>query len=281
MKTLLMLIMIPILLFGQESKTDVADDYVKYTFIQNQNFPDFGPNKFNVGIKYLHVDGHDLFTTFTGLYDLTLSYKLNPGTSLIFSLPYYNMTFSDENFSSISDNGIGNIYIGGLQRFRDGHSTFEFGVYLPTLNTDDGSFLFIPFADPTKMYRFMEDYLTLLVDYKYQYNKENFYASLGGGMNFWLPTKNEEGYENELFLHYSLIFGAQFPFVNVQFEYEGQYILTEDQLFGDDKTVSVLKFGAMYPGEQFRPGIYYQVLLNSDISDIFDDPFGFQLDFVF
>jgi len=83
-----------------------------------------------------------------------------------------------------------------------------------------------------------------------------------------------------LFAHYGVSGGFQFTNVALFAELLGIAIITEDvDDFGDRFTHSI-DFGAQLTGYSVRPGIFYMIHLDEDLSEDLDGVLGIKVDFV-
>ncbi len=232
-----------------------------------------------VGLRYLRpfFEGDDDLTVLSGVYDLSVSIPVGSKFHLVGSLPF--STFDSGNGSGESD--IGDIYV-GLQIQRkpsdERSSVTSLGVFLPTAPSDGSEATFLGlFTNFYELQKYLPDVLTLYGNYAFRSSKPG--GAIFGfeiGPNFLIPT--EDGGDSELFLHYGLTAGFQMTQLAIIGEFAGIAVITEDVDDFGDRLTHVLAFGAQWTGNRLRPGIFYKLYLDEDLSDSVDGVLGIKLD---
>ena len=134
-----------------------------------------------------------------------------------------------------------------------------------------------PFTNFYELQKYLPDVLTLYGNYAFRSSKPG--GAIFGfeiGPNFLIPT--EDGGDSELFLHYGLTAGFQMTQLAIFAELAGIAIITEDVDDFGDRLSHVIAFGAQWTGSRLRPGVFYKLYLDEDLSDSVDGVLGIKLD---
>jgi len=239
--------------------------------------------KAQFGLRYMrpNFEGDDDMTTLSGIYDFYFNIPVKSTLNLVASLPYSTYSNDDD----VSDNDIGNLYIGLQSRSKfsgDKGTILSIGAFLPIASEDE---YLVYLTSAFTNYHQLQKYLpnTLILDM----NFARFDSHSGGafwgieiGPNLWIPTKDDdEDNETELTVHYGISGGFQLSNLAIFAELVGLVILTEDYDEFSDRFYHTLGFGAQWTTGMVKPGIFYNIYLKEDLSDYIDGVLGIKLEF--
>lgn len=242
-----------------------------------QSLPEDNPQ---FGLRYLRPNFEwDVdFSTFSGIYDLSFSVPVSSNLNLVGSLPFTTVDSEGEK----SESGIGNIYIGFQTRrllTPEKTSSVSFGLFLPTASEDKfGVYFFNILTNLHQQEKYLPDMLTFYGNYAHHsVLPSGVKLGVEFGPQLYVPT-DDEGNENELFIHYGFTGGAQVTNLAIFAELVGLCIITEEvDDFGDRFTHS-LAFGAQWTGGIVEPGIFYQIYLDEDMEEVVDGVLGIKIE---
>ena len=225
-----------------------------------------------------NFSGESGLSTFSGAYDLHANIPVSARLNFVGSVPFN--TFSAENVDG--ESSIGDLYLGIQTRSASENKgpSVSFGVFLPTASEEK----FLPLllgvsANSYELQRSLPNVLTIYTNFAYHNRRDNgplFGLEIGPQLS--IPTKN--GGDAELFAHYGVSGGFQLTNVALFAELLGIVFITED--FGNfgDRFSHTIDFGAQLTGYSVRPGIFYMIPLDEDLSDDLDGVLGIKVDFV-
>jgi len=237
-------------------------------------------DKTRIGLRFMrpNFSGESGLSTFSGAYDLQVNIPVSSRLNLVGSVPFN--TASGDDFDG--ESSIGNLYLGIQTRSAtaDKGSSFSLGVFVPTAS--DKEFLPLVVGLITNFYEFQRsvpNVLTVYTNFAYHNRRDNGpMFGLEIGPQFSIPTEN--GGDPELFAHYGVSGGFQFTNVALFAELLGMAIITEAvDGFGDRFSHSI-DFGVQLTGYSVRPGIFYMIPLDEDLSEDLDGALGVKVDFM-
>ena len=245
-----------------------------------QNIP---ADKIEFKLRFMHPNFKaDIVenSTFSGLYDLQVNWKLTPSLRIVGSLPLVSSAVTNFGFfgnDKETELEIGNVFVGiqnnkALSSSRYFSSTF--GVYLPIVSESTGfTGIFANFYESQKTIR---DMLTLYSNFAYQtITPEGAFYGFEIGPQILVPVGDNNA-DTELFGHYGLSFGYAFSKATICTELVSLFIISEGDIDLSDRFVNSLNIGAQFTRYRIQPGIFLQFPLSENISDVQDYVLGVQ-----
>ena len=233
-------------------------------------------------LRYLrpfYKGGSDL-SFLSGVYDLSVSIPVGSKMNIVGSIPF--VTMGNEGIET--ESGIGNIYIGLQHRLKstaEKGMTLSFGAFLSTTSEDKYS---VPLLGMSTNYFELQKYFSnLLAIYGnvayHRHQSNGLMYGLEIGPYLMIPTKGE-GSEMELFLHYGLSCGYRIKDFVLKAEFAGVGIVTEDIDNLGDRFVHSLTFGVLWGRGSIKPGIFYKLYLNKELSESINGVLGIKVEVV-
>ncbi|MDZ7288982.1 MAG: transporter [candidate division KSB1 bacterium] len=237
--------------------------------------------KATFGLRFMrpNFDGDSELSTLSGTYDLFVNVPVSSKLNLVGALPFTTVAFGGED----SESGIGDIYVGLQTRNHSSTASrmgLSVGVFLPTASEDkEMTNFFGILANYHELQRSLLNTLTLYGNLAYRSTQPG--GALFGlefGPQLFIPTKDTDDRQVELFAHYGLAGGFRLSNVAIFGEFMGLFIATEDfENFGDRFTHSIA-FGAQVTDNAVRPGIFYQIPLDEDFKEFIDGILGIKVE---
>jgi hypothetical protein len=206
-----------------------------------------------------------------GIYEARLNMPLGEKYNLNVTIPFINSAFQEFD----AERGIGNPSI-GLQRKlkQEGkeNSNIMLEIFLPiaTSNSDYLDFgIFTNFHDFAK---YLADAMTIHINYAHSYNVHADFYLLGEIGPSVVIDVGDSFDESEVILRYGIAAMYDFKSFNIRSEFTGEGILTEND--SNDKFFQSISFGAQLTQGNFKPGIFYNVFLDDNLSTSTDGVVG-------
>ncbi len=233
------------------------------------------------GLRFLRPDfeGESSLSTFSGVYDITLSLAVNEKWSIDAAFPYTRLA-SDEN--DFSESYMGNVYVGlqHISRNGNGSSIWSFGVYMPMGDDDLTHLIFGSLTNQEDMFKFWPNAWTLYGNFAYfNINKGGARLGLELGPDLLISTGGNSD-DPEFFMHYGLTAGYQGKNIAAITEIVGLAILTEDPDEGGDRFMHSINFGLSYVSEHFLPGVFYKIYLEEENRELVDGVLGVNIEVI-
>lgn len=254
----------------------VSGSAVAQTFM----FKNIPGDRVQLGLRFMRpslASDNDL-STFSGIYDVSVSLPVNERWSIDASLPYSRYSFGD---NDDSESFIGNTYAGMQYLMKDGDSSkiVSFGAYIPTAEKDLGHLLFGVLTDNEDLFKYYPEALTLTGNFAY-FNIKTGGARLGLeiGPDLLIPTG--DGDDTEFYMHYGLTAGYQGDRFAAITELMGIAILTGEGDEFSDHFVHSINFGLSYVSPHLLPGVFYKIYLKDEFRDLVDGVIGVNLEFI-
>ncbi len=214
-------------------------------------------------------------STFSGVYDLTVTLPIDEHWSMDASLPYTRFASGDEDAESF----IGNIYA-GLQHISmkgTGSAVVSFGAYFATAEEDLGHLVFGVFTNYEDMFKYYPDAWTLTANFAYfKTSEKGARFGLQAGPDLMIQTG--DGSNTEFLIHYGATAGYKAKWLLAAVELVGMMMITEDTDDFGDRFVHSIDFGASFVSKHFAPGVFYKIYLKEELSDFVDGVFGVDLE---
>jgi len=232
-----------------------------------------------IGLRYLRPNfkADNEMSTFSGIYDVTLSLPINDRWSIDASLPYTRFSLGED---GDSESFIGNIYAGMqyISKAGNKNTIVSFGAYLPTAESDIEFFLYGILTNYEDMFKYYPDAWTLYGNFAY-FNIEKGGARLGLeiGPDLLIPTGDADD-DTEFLMHYGLTAGYQGERFMAAVELIGLAMITEDLDDFGDRFAHSISFGASYISPHFAPGVFYKLYLRDEFTDLVDGVLGVKLE---
>ncbi|MBN1782917.1 hypothetical protein JW948_17420 [bacterium] len=234
-------------------------------------------DKTTVGLRFLrpNFDVDELgLSVLSGVYHLNVSAPVREDVSLICGLPF--ATFKMEDMDT--EQGIGNLFFGLQHRGSTGIYTTA-GLYIPTIDDDEwlASWLAL-MTDYFDLYQFAPDIMTLYLNFaKTAASDKQFDLNFEAGPIVWIPTKDQNDNDVEFLLHYGIAAVVHGSPVDLSVEFVGNMIISEDIDDFSDRFMNVVTFGVSLSRGQVRPGLFYQIPMEEDISEIVKSVLGIRI----
>ena len=228
-------------------------------------------NKMQYGFSFMKpfISDDASRTILSGNYNLSLDIPISSKLNIISKIPFINTNYEYDNIFgkySYSKNGLGNIFI-GLQTnpliMNDEKSVFTFGIYLPSASDKP------PYDGALTDYYYFSSYIPNYFSFYFNYafhkiNAEGFSYGFELGPNLLIPTKKNNS-QTELFAHYGLLAGYQINKLQLNLEFVGVAIISEEiENFGD-RFVNMVNIGAQWRESVVTPEVFYKIYLRSEI----------------
>ena len=239
-------------------------------------------NQFAFSFDKPFFDGDDITSTLTGVYQLYCNIPISSKFNLIGTVPFINFSyqqdyyFYNQNYHiDYSENGVGNIFIGMQTRpeLNDGRgSVISFGVFLPTAD-EDVSFV-CAFVNYYNILKYIPNYLGLYFNFAhYKSVGQGFNYGIEVGPNILIPTEGKND-EIELFLHYAAGAGFRSNIFELNAEFLGIGIVTDDEEDLNERLIHQLSFGALLHFEYITPKLFYRLYVNEHMEKMIDGVLG-------
>ena len=222
-------------------------------------------------------------------YLLSGDFSIGENTSLVLQLPFASgsmpsQTYTYPGFSfsepGISQNGVGNPYIGIEKKIKYSESFFEIG-FRPPVASESNSFALAvgTFGDLDQMEAFGPDYLFLQAIGNYKKTFESGFTIRGRiGPDVWIRTKSSAGGNSvDVVLAYSL----QPGYIGESFEilagYSGRMNATVDVQNFSDRFLEQVGLSAAAHVAGFSPGVEFRLPVDKNLRQLIDYTYGFFL----
>ncbi len=269
-----------------QKKSIIAGIFIFFLtfFISAQSFILENPStdKTSFGFRYLRpfFEGSSELSFLSGVYDFSVSIPVGSKMNIVGSIPF--VTMGGE--LTETESGIGNIYIGVQHRMKSTVGkgmTLSFGAFLPTTSEDkQWAAMFGILTNYVELQKYFPNLLIIHGNVAYRFSQSNgLMYGLEIGPYLMIPTKGE-GSEMELFLHYGLSCGYRMKDFVLRAEFAGIGIITEKDIDFSDRFFHALTFGVLWYHGSIRPGIFYKLYLNKDLSDSVSGVLGIKLEVV-
>jgi hypothetical protein len=238
-----------------------------------------------IGAKYLRPyfsqDFNVEMKTLSGMYDAYLNMPFIQNYNLQVDVPLIIQAYNDET----SGSGLGNLYLGLHSRpdsLGNIYTTTSLGIFLPTIKSSISALSFLgvyaSFQEPQKA---MSDVLTIYASYIYlvgeHYRK---YFGFEIGPQYYIPIRASAATTSDLYAHYGI--SAGYALFNIMFTSEllGLVGLTSTYDTFSERVDHSLALAASFKILDWRPTVFYQIVIDDQASQIISGIFGAKLSLI-
>ena len=260
---------------------------------QNYLLQDIPAATTDIQLRFLHPAADNIreTTSFSGIYDLRLSFPVSDKVILVASLPYLSMEYENTFVTYMgyyaetpeTRNGFANPLIGVRLRGERNNGQQTIGtvsISLPTISEDASRSAGIGIqADYHNFHRYLRKTTVLagnVMSTWYRENGAHFEFEIGPRLMF---MNGDEDTETEFLIHYGIGGSVPVSVLELRMELAGLLLLSAQTNEFSDKFNHTLAFGARYARGSFTPGVFYQVYLSDMMSDNVSGVLG--VDFVY
>lgn len=213
--------------------------------------------------------GEDNTTSLTGIYQLYCDVPVSSNFNIIGNIPYINYSFVQDYYYNqnyhfeYNKNGVGNIFIGMQTRsdlINGKGSSISFGIFLPTANEKVSvNGVIVNYYDILK---YIPNSIGLYFNYAlFRTSEKGFNYNLEFGPNVLIAT-NGDNDETELFIHYAAGAGFRSGLFELNSEFLGIGILTDNEEDLNERLIHQISFGALLHFENITPKLFYRLYVN-------------------
>lgn len=244
-----------------------------------QDFPLSGPQ---LGMRYLRpfYEGGEELSFISGVYDFSFNVPISSKVNWVGSIPFSHFAFK----YGFDESDVQNIYCGLQIRhryMRGQNSSFSLGVFLPTASNDkymaSSAALF---ANVYQLPKYRPNMWTLYGNFTYRsFKREGPIWGFEAGPDYLIPKKNS-GEKSELYMHYGLTAGFRATQLAVLAEFASTGLVSGNAGHFGERFNHAVTLGAQWIGSGVRPGVFYKLYLDKDLSDFIDGVLGIKLDVI-
>ncbi len=251
------------------------------------------PSMKEISATYIQPTLKSLFGELKG-YGLNIGAKiqLSEKKAIVLTIPYFHGKVQYSTFyiypSSIpqtyteTHNSFGNIYV-GLENHKENSSVWtNFGIFLPTSDATKILALSMGMIGDPDQYESAYPHAILLsfrVNNRYTFEPEGFGLVTRAGVSGAFRTKKEEFSPNdvfEAFLNYALQPSYSSETISFLIGFSGKLILTESGSISN-RVLHQFGLSGNYTIGQFKPGAFIRIPLNTNLSNVIDNVYGFSV----
>lgn len=235
-------------------------------------------NQFAFSFDKTFYKGQNNISTLTGVYQLSCDVPISSRFNIVGIIPFINFSTDLDNMyysDDYSKNGPGNIFI-GLQMKPDqmdiGGSSITFGAFLPTADEDIASNGVI--NNYYDILKYMPNSLGLYFNYAfYKISEDGFNYGFEAGPNILIPTR-DNGSEGELLIHYAAGAGFRKDIFELNAEFLGIGIVTDDDEDLNERLVHQFSVGSILHFDNVAPKLFYRIYINDHFERLIDGTLG-------
>lgn len=136
-------------------------------------------------------------------------------------------------------------------------------------------------SDYYELHKFAVNTLTIYGTFAHHVITESgLMYGIEAGPSFYIPTKDAEYRDTEIYLHYGGLLGYRTKLVDLSAEVTGLCGISQDYDEFSDRFLHMATFGIQYNHGCVRPGIYYSLYMKKELSDSISGVLGIKLDVI-